>query len=408
MGLFWRSLGAIFKMSPSGLRAAVRGINTRNRAHRPDYNLVIATYGLLLWGIIMIYSIGPVLSRSTDISVGRQLLAVAVSSVGFWLASKMSAEFWRKILPLLIGLAAVTTLMLILPGDLVAETSRGAKRWLNIGGFSFQPAELVKLTLIIYFAVFLTARIKRGELADRRATLMPTLLILGVVGFFVAVVQKDLGTMLVIVLVVVSMLFAAGVPLKQLAAVGMMGLAAVALMIAIAPHRITRITTFVSPEADPTGSGYHIQQSLIAVGSGGVSGQGLGHSVQAFGYLPEAANDSIFAIHAETIGFIGVIALLLSFGYLMRRIHLQAVAAGSQFNQLIIVGVFAWLLSHIVINVGAMLGLLPLTGITLPLLSYGGSSMVLIMVALGIVFHMSRYSELGILNSHSRSGRESK
>ncbi len=384
-------------MAPRSLRA--RGLHAKRRAHRPDYGLVVAIYGLLFWGMIIMFSMNSVLSRAVEISLGRQALAVLVGTLVFWIASRMSPQFWKKMLPLMIIGSVAATVLLLIPSEIIVDEANGARRWLNIAGVSFQPAELVKLTLILYLAVFLTTRIKANKLADRKATLIPVLAILTVVTLFIAVFQRDLGTMMVIAAIVVLMLYIAGMPKMDLGIIMAIGLAGVVAMVLVAPHRIARVTTFLSPDADPIGSGYHIQQSLIAIGSGGVSGVGVGKSVQAFGYLPEAANDSIFAIHAETIGFIGIVLLLAAFAYLLRRLQLHATAAPNTYYRLIIVGIFAWVMSHIVINVGAMLGLLPLTGITLPFLSYGGSSMVLLMLALGIVFQLSRYSELGIISS---------
>lgn len=392
-------------MAPRHSPTIPRGENTTRRAHRPDYNMLIAIYALLLWGVVMIYSIGPVLARATDISVTKQLFAVAISTVAFWFAAKASPNFWRKALPLIIGITVVTTLLLLIPGGAITDSANGATRWIEVGGVSFQPSELLKLTVILYFALFLASRMRRKQISDHRSTLLPVAGILVVMAFFVGIIQKDLGTMIVIAMIVFTMLYVAGLPKKDLALLIGAGLLAVASLILVAPHRLQRVTTFISPESDPTGSGYHIQQSLIAIGSGGVSGRGVGQSVQAFGYLPEAANDSIFAIHAETVGFIGVIILMVLFGFMLRRIQLHSMAAGTEYHRLIIIGIFAWLFTHIVINIGAMLGMVPLTGITLPLISYGGSSMVLIMLALGIVFSLSRYSQIGIINSETGANR---
>jgi cell division protein FtsW len=392
-------------MSPRSYSPGRRGIMTRLRAHRPDFGMLVAIYALLLWGVIVIYSIGPVLARATDISVTKQVVAVTVSTLAFWMAAKASPNFWRKTLPLMISVAIITTLLLLVPGGAITDSTNGATRWLELFGISFQPSELLKLALVMYFAFFLATRIRRNQITSRKSTLVPIGIILAVTTFFVTIMQKDLGTMMVISAIVFVMLFVSGLPKKDLVILGLIGLLTISLMIAIAPHRLQRVTTFISPEGDPTGSGYHIQQSLIAIGSGGLTGRGVGQSVQAFGYLPEAANDSIFAIHAETVGFIGVFVLLLLFGYLLRRIQLQSIAAGNEYNRLIIIGIFTWLLSHIIINVGAMLGLVPVTGITLPLISYGGSSMVLTMIALGIVFQLSHYSHLGIINSETRASK---
>jgi len=367
--------------------------------------MLVVIYALLLWGVVVIYSIGPVLSRATDISVTKQLIALIISTGAFWFASRMKPDFWRRILPLVMLAAIVTTLLLLIPGGIITSDSNGASRWLEMGGVSFQPAELLKLALILYFAVFLASRMRRDKMADRKSTLIPASIILGVTAIFVAGFQKDLGTMMVIASIIFVMLYVAGLPKKDLTILAALGTVGVTVLILFAPHRLQRVTTLISPDLDPAGSGYHIQQSLIAIGSGGPTGLGVGQSIQAFGYLPEVANDSIFAIHAETVGFVGILILMLALAYLLRRIHLQALAATTDYHRLILIGIFTWILAHIVINIGAMLGLVPLTGITLPLLSYGGSSMVLIMLALGIVFQLSRYSQIGVINSETGNNR---
>lgn len=203
--------------------------------------------------------------------------------------------------------------------------------------------------------------------------------------------QRDLGTMLVIAAIALCMLYIAGGRLRHIWLMAGTMLLSGVLAVLIAPHRVARFLTFLDPSADITGAGHHINQALIGIGSGGLFGLGLGKSVQAYGYLPEAANDSIFAIFAEKFGFIGVMVLLIALGLLLSRVMRVVAHAPNSYTRLIAAGVFAWLFAHMVINIGAMLGLLPLTGITLPFLSYGGSSLLFIMTSLGLLFNISRY-----------------
>jgi cell division protein FtsW len=194
------------------------------------------------------------------------------------------------------------------------------------------------------------------------------------------------------VAVMVLMAFAAGLPMKRIMALGAIIVVAVILAVSTTPYRRERLTSFLNPENSCLTSGYQACQALIAVGSGGMIGLGLGRSVQAYGYLPEAENDSIFAIYAEKFGFIGGVALLGLFAAFFTRIKRVMERAPDDFSRLVVLGILVWLSAQTIINIGAMVGLLPLKGITLPLVSYGGSSILMVMAALGVVFHVSRHT----------------
>lgn len=364
--------------------------------HRPDYRLVVAMALLVLTGLVVIYAISPALSYrlleryQEQHFLYRQLLHIALGIGAFLAASIVPLPTWQRLTKPLVYVALGANALLLVPG--LGITVNGATRWLNIGPISsFQPAELLKLALIFVLADRL-ARLRDSDLSDHRQTVSPALWLLGALGVMVVIFQRDLGTMLVITALVLGMLYIGGVAYKALArlvgAVGLAGLLAVVLF----PHRLERLLTFLRPDGDVQGAGYHISQSLIAVGSGGLLGLGLGRSLQVYGYLPEAANDSIFAIFAEKFGFIGCLLLLGLFAFLLQRILSVAQRAPDTYTQLLVGGVFIWVATHVFINIGAMLALLPLTGITLPFLSIGGSSLIIIMFAMGLVFQVSRYS----------------
>jgi cell division protein FtsW len=276
----------------------------------------------------------------------------------------------------------------------LALCSDGGCRWINLGFVTVQPVEAVKLTLVLFLAGFLAKRIQEGKLNSVSETLWPVAIILGAIGLIVIVLQRDLGTGITIFGTVITMLFVSGLRLKYFAlAIGALLIGGL-LFIGTSSYRLERVATFFEGGAasDPLGSGYHITQALIAVGTGGLIGQGIGQSVQAFGYLPEAANDSIFAIVAEKFGFIGTIAILLIFAALLLRLIKTMDNAGTPYHKLIVAGVFGWVFTHTVVNIGAMLGIFPLTGVTLPFLSFGGTSLLFIMMALGIALQISRYT----------------
>ncbi len=381
------------------------------RRHRPDYWLLILSIALLGVGLIVVYAISPALAAAQNVSdnyfVTRQMVAIAVGALGFLVASRLPLDIWRKLaVPLLLLAAVATLLALVLPVD----PRYPAHRWIRLGSFSFQSVELVKFAFLIWLAGFLAHRLSKADsksrmAEDARKMLMPLMAALLVIGFVVAVIQSDLGSMVVIVAMLGIMAFVAGLPLRTLAvvvlAIALLGTAAVST----ADYRRERLATFLNPAADCQSTGYQACQALISVGSGGMFGLGLGRSIQAYGYLPEAANDSIFAIYAEKFGFVGVAVLLALLAAFFVRLGSLAERAPDTFSRLFIVGVLTWLAIQAIINIGAMLGLLPLKGITLPLVSYGGTSVVFVMVALGIVFNMSRYTTFATAGSGVPAGQ---
>lgn len=384
------------------------------RKHKPDYWLLILTLGLLSIGLIVVYSISPALGAETGTDgsqyVTKQLIGIAIGLVMFVVASKIPLHVWKTFYMPLLALAGFATLLTLL---LPVNEDYPAHRWIRFGGFSFQSVELLKFAIIVWLSGFLVLRLKAGAIDDLKKTLYPLLGVLGVIAVVVGSLQSDLGSAVVIFATMLAMLFVAGLPMKRIAM--LLGILAIGALILIAPspYRRDRIATFMNPQADCSAAGYQSCQALIAVGSGGMAGLGLGNSVQAYGYLPEAENDSIFAIFAEKFGYIGSVVLLGLMLALFARIKRIAELAPDDFSRLMVVGILVWLSTQTIINVGAMLGLLPLKGITLPLISYGGSSVLMILVVLGVVFQVSRYtansermsqSNTGVRNDNSRNG----
>jgi cell division protein FtsW len=250
----------------------------------------------------------------------------------------------------------------------------------------------LKFAILIWLAGFLSDRIKNKLITDSRSTLWPIVGTILVIGIFVAGVQSDFGSTVVMMAMIGAMAFIAGMPFRRLLlVVGILAIGGV-LLISAVPYRRERLVAFLHPTANCQGVDYQACQALISVGSGGFIGLGLGRSVQAYGYLPEAANDSIFAIYAEKFGFIGVAILLALFMVLFGRLKNIALRAPDHFSRFFVIGVLAWLSIQSMINIGAMVGLLPLKGITLPFVSYGGTSVVFVMAAMGVVFQISRYA----------------
>ncbi|MEK7152461.1 MAG: putative peptidoglycan glycosyltransferase FtsW, partial [Patescibacteria group bacterium] len=381
-------MGAVTRRHPSYLEN--RG---QTRRHRPDYWLLILMLALAAVGIIVVFSISPALEVEKGIDsnqyILRQLIAVGLGLVIFGVAAAVPMQQWRNLYkPLLVIAAIATMLALIMP----VNEQYPAHRWIRMAGFSFQSVELLKFALILWLSGFLAWRMSNGLMADFNKTLKPLLFALGGAALVVALLQSDLGSFGVIVAIMGVMVFVAGLPMKRVLAIGAAIVLIGILAISTTPYRRDRLAAFLHPGSDCLASGYQSCQALIAVGSGGMIGLGLGRSVQAYGYLPEAENDSIFAIYAEKFGFIGVTLLLGLFAAFFTRIKKVAERAPDDFSRLVIVGILVWLSAQTIINIGAMIGLLPLKGITLPLVSYGGSSVLMVMAALGVVFQVSRHT----------------
>lgn len=376
-----------------------------SRRHRPDYWLLILSIALLAVGLVVVYAISPALGMAHNVSdsfyVTHQAIAIVLGLVAFAVTSRIPVSRWKQWhVPLLVFAALATAVALVMP----TNPDYPAHRWIRMGGFSFQSVELLKFALLVWLAGLLAHRIRMGTITDTKSALRPLMVALLVVGVVVAGIQSDLGSMGVIVAMMGVMAFVAGMPMKRLLLIA--GIIGIGLILAVAstPYRRERLATYMNPAADCQGAGYQACQALISVGSGGFIGLGLGRSVQAYGYLPEAANDSIFAIYAEKFGFIGVTVLLGLFAAFFARLKSLAERAPGNFSRLIIIGIATWLAVQTIMNIGAMLGLLPLKGITLPLVSYGGTSVVFVMAALGVIFQISRYTSYAPAQT-GRNGR---
>jgi len=347
-------------------------------------------------GLIVVYAISPGLAITKNVNqnyfVIKQMISIGLGLVAFAVFSILSHGTLKKMKNILVALSVVSVVVVELLSD-------GKSRWIQVGGLSFQVAELIKLTLIVWLADFMVTRQERGETGDFKKTFQPLLIVLAVLGIVVAMVESDLGSTGVMMAIMAIMAFIAGLPLKKIGIILLVILIGTTLAVSSTPYRRQRVSTFLNPTADCQATGYQACQALIAVGSGGVTGKGLGNSVQAYGYLPEAANDSIFAIYAEKFGFIGSAVVLGIYVVFFARLRRIIERTPDLYNRLFVVGFLAWLSTQTIINVGAMIGILPLKGITLPFISYGGTSILFIMAALGVVFHISRYTNFESVRS---------
>jgi len=392
----------------SKLSSSSQPISDVSRRHRPDYKIVLYMGLLMLIGLIIIYAIGPQRANVLNNAYGsdysntyffvKQTTSLLVALLAFGLAATIPYVLITKNSGklLIIGLAACGLLAIAGWTHMgIAQASLGAVRWFNLGGLgSFQPSEVLKFGVLIFLAGFLGVKVQQGKINDVNETLIPVGIILALSMMFIVVIQKDLGTGVALTSIVFSMLFVAGLNKKIGLAIIVGALVIGGIFIVSEPHRVDRITTFLKGDNSSTSDAgsYHIEHAKIAIGTGGWTGVGIGNSVQATGYLPEAINDSVFAIMGETFGFIGLVGILILFTALIMRLLKVMDHLVDPRLKLIVAGVFGWFGAHVILNVASMIGIFPLTGITLPLLSFGGTSMIFIAAALGLVFQLSRYT----------------
>jgi len=346
--------------------------------------------------VITIFGLGALTSASGPLAYGkfhdsyffikRQIVFGLIPGVVIaYFFSKIDFEKWKKFswLPYLISIFLLV--LVFIPG--VGAVINGARSWISILGFNFQPSEIAKLGLII-FAAYLLSDHKRN-LDDWQMGLLPILTLLAPI-ILLVLLQPDIGTLSIMLVILFGMLFEAKVPKKYLAVLGGAALLAFVFLVFLKPYRLERITIFMHPELDPKGIGYQVNQAFLAVGSGGFWGLGIGQSRQKFQYLPEVNSDSIFAIIAEETGFMvstALIVLILLIG--LRGLKI-AKNSNSEFGRLLAVGIVIWLVWQSFLNIGAMVGALPLTGVPLPFVSHGGSAMMAELAAVGLILNISK------------------
>ena len=354
----------------------------------PMFKVIIwLTFILAVFGLVMISSAGIYLSQknfgtSYHYFTHQLVFGFLFGSILFFAGLKINYKFWRKLALPLILLALFLLVLIFVPGFGVSVG--GAKRWLNFFGlFSFQPTEILKLALIIYLASWLNGRkFSFGSVAAFAV-------IIFLIGLFIAA-QPATGTLIIIVAIALAMFFVSGGSFKHFMAIILLMAVSLALLIFLSPYRFERLFVFLNPDFDVRGIGYHLNQSLIAIGKGGVWGLGFGAGEQKLGFLPESASDSIFAVIGEELGFIGMLATvstLLAFVLVLLRI---AKKTSDKFVSLYAVGLASWVGTQSFLNIASLSGLLPLTGVPLPFISFGGTSLAVLMLATGILGNMTK------------------
>lgn len=358
--------------------------------HSVDKPLLYTTLLLLGSGLLILTSASMVIAEknfgSSSYYLWHQIILGGIPGIAaLFITSQIPYRSWKKLaLPLMIVSFLLLALLFI---PQLSYSFGGARRWLKLGPISIQPSEILKLGFIAYLASWIDAR--RQEVGSVSYGLIPFTLMLAIVGIFL-VMQPDIGTLGVIVATSGLLYFLGGGKINQIATLSILGLAILYFIIQTAPYRLDRISVFLNPELDPQGKGYQISQASIALGSGGFFGSGFGRSLQKYNYLPEPIGDSIFAIFGEEMGFGGTLSLITLFGFLFWRILYVARRAPDLFGKLLASGIGIGIVSQAFINMAAISGLLPLTGIPLPLISYGGTAMVITLANIGIVLNISK------------------
>lgn len=362
------------------------------KSSQPDYVLLITIGILVVFGLIMVSSASVAISQEnyhqSYYYLKNQLWHGLLPGVILGLAAFFIPYRWWKSLALPLFIITILTLILVfVPGLGVAHG--GSSRWLNIGPFSPQPSEFLKLTFIIYLAAWLAS--KEKAIKNFSESLVPFVILIGLVAILL-LMEPDIGSMGVIGFIALAIYFLGGAKLSHLSLIGVGAVALFWLLTKFFSHASNRFQVFLHPELDPQGIGYQVNQALLALGSGGIFGLGLGQGLQKFRYLPQPASDSIVAVIGEELGFIGLLCLLLLFLAFAWRGFKIARHAPDTFAKLLAGGTTSWIIIQVIINVAAISGLLPLTGITLPFISLGGSSLAITLIAMGILLNISKHA----------------
>lgn len=366
-----------------------------NREKGTDYVLLLYFVILLTFGLLALSSasvaVGMQRFGSPYYFLKHQILYGLLPGIAlFFVFLNVNLSWLKKTKTLLYFLSLFLLILVFIPG-IGASYGMGARSWINIFGFSFQPGEIVKLTLIIFFAAYLAEigknlqNLKEGFLVALGLFMIP---------IFLDAAQPDTGTAAILFGIGFAMLFFAQAKLSHLSLLMAGGVVALIILIVIAPYRMNRLTTFLHPELDPLGKGYQINQAFMAIGSGGLFGLGLGQSRQKFEYLPEVHADSIYAIISEEMGFIISVALIVLLLLIVHRCFKLAKKTPDKFHQLMVCGILSWFFLQSALNIGAIIGLFPLTGLPLPFVSHGGTALMMNMASVGLLLNISHKTNI--------------
>ena len=357
-----------------------------------DLLLFITIITISLFGIIMIYSASYIWAEYKFNDpfkfVKHQGLFFIIGIIMMLITSKIPYKVYFEKANTLLLLSIILLILVIIPG--IGTVRNGSRSWFGIGSFGIQPSEFAKLTLIIFTSKYLTKNEK--NLKYIKKGVLPILGIVILV-FGLIMLQPDFGTGMIILVSIIGLLFVSGVDFKFFIRLGLIGVVGIVLLIAIAPYRLERILSFLNPWSDPLGSGFQIIQSLYAIGPGGLFGQGFMNSRQKHFYLPEPQTDFIFSIIREEFGFLGILIVATLFTIIIFKGFKIAQNSGDKFAKFLAFGITFGLAFQAILNLMVVVGLIPVTGVTLPFLSYGGSSLLITLISMGVLLNISRYQK---------------
>lgn len=360
------------------------------RKRDPDFSIFLVTLILVGVGLVMVFSSSYVIAAEGRgdpfFFLRRQTFWALIGIIGMLFFSRFDYRHLKRLSPVLVVISFVLLTVIFIPG--IGVEVNEAKRWIGFGGFTIQPSEFTKLALVIFTAAYLSS--KSVKMENFWSSSFIPLAVMGL-SFLFILGQPDLGSALIIAAGTVLVIFIAGIPLRQVGGLAALALPAVFYLMINADYRLKRLTSFLNPWADPLDSGYHIIQSLYALGPGGIFGVGLGRSRQKLYYLPEPHNDFIFAIIGEELGFMGAVAVIFLFFILVWRGMKIALTVTDNFGSLLAAGITFMIGIQVLINIGVVTGSLPVTGLNLPLISAGGSSLFFNLCSIGILLNISRH-----------------
>lgn len=367
---------------------------SRPKVHTADYILLAYFAVLLFFGLLMLTSASAPMGYDKFgdkyFFIKRQILVGVLPGIfAFFTLVKIRYELLKKYSLTIFVFSLFLAILVFIPG-IGSDLNAGAKSWVKIFGQSFQPSEFLKISMIIFLAGYLSDKGK--ELLDFKKGFLVALG-LGMIPVTLVVLQPDIGTASILFAILFGMLFIAGANLWHIMALACSGIAGFAVMIFVAPYRAARFMTFLHPELDQLGIGYHVNQAFLAIGSGGVFGLGIGHSLRKYEFLPEVNADSIFAVIAEEVGFIFAAAFIVLLLLICYRAFKIAKKSPDLFSRLLVSGIVIWFMSQSFMNIGAMVGLMPLTGVPLPFISHGGTALFAAIASVGIIINISKYTE---------------
>ncbi len=363
----------------------------QKKLEKPDYWLVMITFLLLGFGLVMVFSAsyykGLLNYNDSYYFIKKQLIAAGIGLVIFFIVSNIRYTIYQKlVIPF-----TILSILLLIAVLIVGTTANGAKRWIQIGSIPFQPSEFVKLAMIFYTASIMIK--KQSVIHNFKRALIPPLTVIGIICSLLYF-QPHFSAIVIILCTTLVIIFCAGAQIRHLLFLFVASTPVLLIILYTSDYRMERITTMLNPFNDPTGSGYQTIFSLYAIGPGGLTGLGLGNSIQKMAYLPEAHNDFIFSIIAEELGFFGGAFVIFLFIVLIVRGIRIAMQSPDQFGTLLGIGIITLIGVETIFNLGVVTALLPVTGVSLPLISYGGTSLVFKMMAMGILLNISRYRQV--------------